>query len=640
MVKRLFSLLAAAALVTVSCQAAATPAPTAAPVTAAPATPAPSSAAPATPAPSSAAPATASAAPATASAAPSTAAPSSAAPSASPSASTAAGPDLTTTTYAPSPGTAGGKIVLGESQFPDTLNPYYASAFTDFEVIASTFDTFNYLTNDLKYTPDLASNVPLLTNGGVTLTADGMDVEYMLKSGLMWSDGTPITCADVIATWKWVMDPAQTGLAAGTTGFDQVTGIDAKTDTDCVIHFKGVYEGYLSMWPAILPAHYITTIPVTDAPTKLYAIGADPTKGVYSGSYIPSAIKTDAQITLTPNPKWSTISGHAPYLDSVIWKYYGDPDAEIAGYKAGEIDMGDDLNDANIPAVASIPQNEVIAHQSLTYELIPFNNASLQKKFGADYTTVINAIKMGIDRTAIANGPLQGNVTPINNFISSLAFYYKDEGAPAAADPAGAEKLLQDAGFTKGSDGIYAKNGQKVELQDCTTTAQYRIDTETLVASQLAAIGIKIDFKSVPATTFFGSYNDTPATTPCNLLHGTYDMGEHAYISPLDPLGGYPVYVSTQNPDIAPHNGSNETRVNIPALDAAYNAVKGTADFSKVTAAMATVQDIYAGSQNTYELPLYARKNVWLVNPKIQNFTGNPSTAAAEWNIGDWWLQP
>ena len=74
----------------------------------------------------------------------------------------------------------------------------------------------------------------------------GMDVTWKLKTGMLWSDGSPISCADLEATWKWVMDPAQTGLYAGVTGWDQITGIDGGTGTTCVMHFKSLYSAYLS----------------------------------------------------------------------------------------------------------------------------------------------------------------------------------------------------------------------------------------------------------------------------------------------------------------------------------------------------------------------------------------------------------
>jgi ABC-type transport system substrate-binding protein len=87
-----------------------------------------------------------------------------------------------------------------------------------------------------------------------------------------------------------------------------------------------------------------------------------------------------------------------------------------------------------------------------------------------------------------------------------------------------------------------------------------------------------------------------------------------------------------------PHDGGNLTRINLPALDSAYDAVAGSVDFNQVRAAMFAIQDIYVSDRNTYELPLYFRKDIWLVNPKLHNFTGNPTSSAGEWNIGDWWV--
>jgi peptide/nickel transport system substrate-binding protein len=308
----------------------------------------------------------------------------------------------------------------------------------------------------------------------------------------------------------------------------------------------------------------------------------------------------------------------------------------LQGFKAGEYDVAQDLNDADIPSLVGIDQNQQVIHDSLTYELHSFNNKSLQTKFGADYKTIVAAIKLATDRQAIAAGPLGGNVSVANNFISPLAWYYKNEGGSTAADPTAATKLLTDAGWVKGSDGVLAKGAVKLELQYCTTTRQVRQDTLKLVASQLQAVGIKADVNAVSATDLFGGWDATKADTKCNLVHGNFDVAEFAYVSPLDPLGSYNVYTTQGIPDTAPHNGQNTTRISLPALDTAYNNVKGSVDPTVVKAAMAAIQDIYVSDQNTYELPLYNRKDVWLVKPRIHNFTGNPTTSAGTWNIGDW----
>ena len=442
------------------------------------------------------------------------------------------------------------------------------------------------------------------------------------------------------------MDKDNTGLAAGTTGWEDITDITGAGGTDCTMKFGKLYSGYLTLVAPLLPKKYIESVAVKDANKSIYQL-KDPTKGVYSGPYIPTLVKTDDRIEFAPNPKFQTIGlgdqakAHAPYLDQVIFKYYGEAAAMIAGYKAGDFDIGMDLNDADIPTLSDIADAEKVIHDSLTYELHAYNNKNFQAKFGDDWKTVIKALRLATDKDAIASGPLSGNVAPSNNFVSPLAWYYKDEGAPPKADPAAAKKLLTDAGFAPGSDGVLAKNGKKIELDMCTTQRQVRIDTLTLVAGQLSAIGIKANVIAKPSLPdVFGGWNDVAPDTKCNLIHGNYDIGEHAYISPLDPLGGYNVYSSSGNPDPAPHNGQNETRVSIPDLDAAYNEVKNNVDFAKVAAAMGKVQDIYGNADlNTYELPLYYRKDVWLVNPKVHNFKGNPSTASGEWNIADWWTE-
>jgi peptide/nickel transport system substrate-binding protein len=528
------------------------------------------------------------------------------------------------------------KIVLAEWQYPDTVNPYFAQAETDIEVSDSMFLSLVDVTNDLRTVPDLVTTVPSLANGGVKMVGAGMDVTWTLRSGMQWSDGNAINCADLTATWKWVMDPDNTGLAGGTVGWEDISSIDGGTGLTCVMHFSKVYEGFLYLVAPLLPAKYIQSVPVKDAPTKLYPL-SDLKSGVYDGPYIPTSAAQDSQITTVANGKWSTISGHAPFVDQVIWKYYADAATMLQGYKAGEYDIAQDLNDADIPSLAGIDTNQQVIHDSLTYELHAFNNKSLQAKFGDDYKTIIKAVKLATDRQAIATGPLGGNVSVTNNFVSALTWYYKVEGGSTSADPAAATAALTAAGWTLGSDGYLAKAGKTLELQYCTSTRQVRQDTLKLVATQLKAIGIKATVNIVPAQPdLFGAWNDVKDDTKCNMQHGNFDVAEFAYVSPLDPLGGYNVYTTQGIPDNAPHNGQNITRTSIKALDDAYNAVKGSVDPTVVKAAMATIQDIYASDQNTYELPLYARKDVWLVNPRIHGFTGNPTTSAGPWNIGDW----
>jgi peptide/nickel transport system substrate-binding protein len=558
------------------------------------------------------------------------------APAASP---TPTKPLLTGSTYQATPAAAtGGKIVLAGWQYPDTLVPYYARLAADFEVTSSMFDGLLTVTPDLRYTPDLAQEVPTVDNGGVVLKDAGMNVSWKLKSGMQWSDGEPINCDDLKATWTWNMDPANAGLVGGTAGWENISGIDGGIGTTCVVHYSTVYEGYLNLFSPVLPAHYLTTVSAKEAPAKLYPLN-NPSAGVYSGPYIPKATKARAQITLIPNPKWQTISGHAPWLGSVTWNFSAGPNSVIAAFKTGGYDVAQGLGNDDIPALAGIDPSEEVIHDSLAYELDAFNNASLKDKFGTDSPIIIGAIKLATDRQAIAAGPLRGSVTVSNNFVSPLSWYYKDLGGSTAADPTSASTLLANAGWSKNADGYLSKGGQLLELTYCSDTPSVRVDTVKLVASQLKAIGIKVDVATKPTADVFGPWSTSKPETACNLRHGNYDVAEFSYDwSGVDPLLQARAYRSDEIPDNPPNTGDNVTRIALPALDKAYGTVRSSVDFTQIRDAMSAIQDIYGSDKNTYELPLYFRRDVWLVGPRIHNFMGNPTPAGGEWNIGDWWV--
>jgi len=106
-------------------------------------------------------------------------------------------------------------------------------------------------------------------------------------------------------------------------------------------------------------------------------------------------------------------------------------------------------------------------------------------------------------------------------------------------------------------------------------------------------------------------------------------------VAPLDPTGSYNVYHSKGIPDDPPHNGQNSSRTSIPELDKAWDEVISNIDPVKIRDAMHVVQDVY--SANVIEVPLFYWKNAYLVNPKLHNVTGNPTTAQVNWNIEDWW---
>jgi peptide/nickel transport system substrate-binding protein len=242
------------------------------------------------------------------------------------------------------------------------------------------------------------------------------------------------------------------------------------------------------------------------------------------------------------------------------------------------------------------------------------------------------AVAFAIDKNEINTRLLGGTVQVANTNISPGAWFFADQ-TPATFDPAKAAEILDAAGWTVGADGIREKDGLKAKIELCTTTRQVRIDTLALIADWLKDVGIEAVPNAVGAESIFAAYNEATADTPCALSTSNFDLAEHAFSSSIDPLGNYFSYHSSQfEPD-----GANDAQVTDTGIDAALDTVKNSVDFKVIKDAMAEFQKIYV--EKTLEIPLYYRKNVELVGPKLGNFFANPTQAGPTWNAVDWYAK-
>ena len=585
--------------------------------------------------------------------APATAAPPTAPASAEPTAPPAAAVDLFDTTYAPEAGAVGGTIVIGDWQEATQLNPYYLAQGAEANVASLVWHSLVTISSNFKYIPQLAAEpIPTSDNDGVTLGAggDAMTVAWQLRDGLKWSDGQPLTCDDFKYAWEWVMTE---GNVAIRTGFEDITNFECASNTNMVWHFGKVYEGYLTLMMAPLPRHYLGAIAISD---QINGAGFRPdevAKLPVSGPFKLESVTPHADLRLVRNDNFANArTGKTANLDSIIFKWYGDPEALIAGFRSGEIDVAFDLQDSDIPKVQDL-DDQVSAIPALLVEFLRPNwspasdfdaavknggcsrNPAVEDR-GAGCPMADQAMRQAnsfaIDKGEINSRLLGANVQVANTNISPVAWFYADQ-SPATYDPAKANEILDAAGWARGPDGIREKDGLKAKIELCTTTGQVREDTLALVSSWLRAVGVDSVINAVDPANIFADYTEATLDTPCALSTSNFDLAELAFSSSIDPLGHYFSYHSSQfHPD-----GANDARVSDAGIDAALDMLRNSVDLTVIKDSMATFQKVYV--EKTIEIPLYYRQNVELAGPRIGNYFGNGTQTGSTWNGEDWYAR-
>jgi peptide/nickel transport system substrate-binding protein len=152
-----------------------------------------------------------------------------------------------------------------------------------------------------------------------------------------------------------------------------------------------------------------------------------------------------------------------------------------------------------------------------------------------------------------------------------------DPNAPCPVfDPAAANKLLEDYGWVKGSDGVRARGGQRLEFEYSTSVDNnpWRLAYEPIIQRNLRAIGIKLDIQNYPEATFW--YSVVPAgkaSPPSGAVAGRYDIAEGADGFGYDPDDSALLACDQHTPV-----GRNYGFYCNPALDALYRQEQATAN--------------------------------------------------------------
>ena len=469
--------------------------------------------------------------------------------------------------------------------------------------------------------PGLLSELPTVQNGDVS--PDLKTWTFKLRPGLKWSDGQPLDARDVDFTWK-TWDNPKFG-AGNTVGFNLIQSATVSADNlSITFHLSQPFAPFLASWAdgnvAPMPAHIFATMPV-DQITKS-SQNLHPT--VSSGPFMVQTAVPGSRYVVVRNPNYY-LGPQYPYLNSIVFNIVPDQNTILKDLQAGTIDSAWFLDVSKTASYKALSSTYTLTHENapLSYESIYFNfkNPILGKDLA-----VRKAIAMAIDHTALINVARRGEAYPLcTDHGKGYVPVGYDPNAPCPKyDPAAAKQLLQQDGWVMGSDGVFTKNGQRLEFQYSTTANNlWRADDEQIIQSDLKAIGIKIDIQNYPASTFFGSFL-------LDGIPGKYDIAEFENSFGYDPDDS-----SLLACNQIPPGGFNIDFYCNHNLDKLYTEEQQTIDPTKRQAIFQQIDQIYLTDfpivvlYGTYDIAM--NKNV------THNYNPGATGASETVEVWKWW---
>ncbi len=494
----------------------------------------------------------------------------------------------------------GDRILLGSIGEASNLIPYL------------TADSASHEVADLLYVAPLRFNKDLEPECWAAETFsmedEGRLLRFRLRRGILWEDGTELTAADVEFTYKLVIDPATGSPYAD--DFLQVREFRVLDRYSFEVRYDRFFARAVSSWMnPILPRHVLEGQNIRTTPFARKPLGAGP--------YRLKRWEPGSRIVLEASPSYFL---GRPYVSEVVFRIIPDTATMFMETRAGRLDVME-LSPQQYLRQTSGKQWAEAFHKyrylASVYNFLGFN---LEHPFFKD-KRVRQAISCAINRGDIVKGVLLGLGEPAFGPYKPGTWAYHPHLGPVSFNPDRARKLLAEAGFTDSDgDGILDKDGKPLAFTILTNQGnEPRILTATIIQSQLRAVGIEVQIRTVEWAAFIREFVNT----------GRFDAIILGWTITQDP-DIYAVWHSSQ----AVPGGLNFIHYKNPELDRLLEEARATPDRRRRTELYHRVQEVLAEDQP------YCFLYVPYALPVVQNrFMGiKPALAGIMYNFDRWWV--
>ena len=420
--------------------------------------------------------------------------------------------------YKPTKRGGGGALKVLWWQSPTLLNPHFAVGTKDQDGSRIFYEPLASWGPDGDLVPALAAEIPSLQNGGVA--KDGTSVTWKLKQGVNWHDGKPFTADDCVFNWEYAADKATAATTIGSYQDIKVVKVD---DHTIRVEFPKPTpfwaDAFVGVNGMIIPKHLFEAYrgdKSRDAPANLAPVG--------TGPYMFVGFKPGDLVQGKINPNYHM--PNRPFFDTIEMKGGGDAvSAARAVLQTGEYDFAWNMQveDEILKRLEASGKGHVSITPGGSIEHIELNNTDPNQEVGGERSSiktkhpfltdpaVRNALNLLVDRASVHKFIYGRTGDDTANFVNAPPKFVS-HSTHYEFNIDKAIKLLDDAGWKPGADGVREKNGVKLHAVYSTSINAPRQKNQEIVKQACQKAGISIEIKSVTASVFFSSDVANPDT--------------------------------------------------------------------------------------------------------------------------------
>ena len=494
----------------------------------------------------------------------------------------------------------------------DVLNPFTSQNLVDIQF--SMMEGLITTNESNTYIPVVAREIPTEENGLIVRHPDGtVDMTWRLHEGIRWHDGEPLTSADVCFTWRFVSSPG-----SQTYNRDQYLGIQECVEQDeltVMLRWDGLYGYYAGLFEAILPEHVFAGMSTEEIVNYepfnrgSATIGTGPFRFVEwrSGEYI----RVERNPDYWRGPEY-------PRIDEVVWAFIPDNNTRLNALKAGAHHWGQ-IQSTQVEEMREVEGYDVdlVSSNSVMHLDLNVTTARGRALFGD--RRVRQALFGAIDREAIATQLMEGTVILTNSPLNPSSPYHNPDVPGVEFDPEASGRLLDEAGWTRGADGVRRKDGERLSFTLLNRAGQIdRIAIAQVVQAQLQDIGVEVLFETLESAAWTQRWRNS-----------NWEAIISAWFLPADPsiTGLY-----------ACDGPNNMTGFCHEALDEIMERSDTHLSFADRKPLLDEAQVRLAETAQT--LLLYHNVIPEVVSDRIGNYRGSGTNFGSFWNLYEWTLTP